>query len=160
MRWSTACCNAPDETPWMRVMQSTADPDRRRPRADGTQLLILSSVLQGAVCSPVACSHWVDGVSRLRLLAKDCPGSGLRVTHWAENNAYPYLARSQNETLRDHVWCEIHTAWDMEFRPRTHAGEHAKNACCCRRGCKNPNYKIIHSARTINHPLNIGWDPT
>jgi len=78
----------------------------------------------------VACSHWVDGVSRLRLLAKDRPGSGLRVAHRAENDAYPYLARSQNETLRNHIWCEIHTAWDMEFclRTRPHTGEHTKNA--------------------------------
>ena len=53
---------------------------------------------------------------------------GPLVAHWAENDAYPYLAPSQNETLRDHIWCEIHTAWDMEFRPHTHAGERTKNA--------------------------------
>ena len=67
-------------------------------------------------------------MSRLRLLAKDRPGSGPRVTHWAENDAYPYLAQSQNEMLRDHIGCEIHTAWGMECRTRPHAGERAKSA--------------------------------
>ena len=60
-------------------------------------------VLRGAVCSSVACSHWVDRVSWLRLLAKDRPGSGLLVAHWLENDAYPYLAPGQNETLRERV---------------------------------------------------------
>jgi len=57
----------------------------------------------GRVRSPVACSHWVDGVSRLCLLEKDRPSFGPRVTHWAENDAYPYLARSQNEVLCAHI---------------------------------------------------------
>ena len=97
------------------------------PRADGKHSSILfRRTFWGAVRSPVACSPWVDGVSRLRLLEKDRPGFAPCVAHWAENDAYPYLAPSQNETLRDHIWCEIHTAWDMEFRP--HAGERAKNA--------------------------------
>ena len=61
-------------------------------------------------------------MSRLCLLAKDRPGTGPRVTHWAENDAYPYLAQSQNEMLRDHIGCEIHTAWGMECRTRPHAG--------------------------------------
>jgi len=128
MRWSTACCNAPAETPRMRRMQSAADPDRRALEQTGRNHQRLSHRFSGRVRSPVACSHWVDGVSRLRLLEKDRPGFGPCVAHWAENDAYPYLAPSQNETLRDHIWCEIHTAWDMEFRPRTHAGERAKNA--------------------------------
>jgi len=53
--------------------------------------------------APVACSHWVDGVSRLRLLAKDRPDSGLLVAHLAENDAYPYLACSQSGTLYAHI---------------------------------------------------------
>ena len=65
-------------------------------------------------------------MSRLRLLEKDRPGFGPHVVHWAENDAYPYLARSQNETLHDHILCEIHTAWGMEFRTRLR--ELAKNA--------------------------------
>ena len=76
----------------------------------------------------MACSHWVDGVLRLRLLAKDCPDSGLLVTHWAENDAYPYLARSQSETLCDHIRCEIHTERHTAFQTRRHAGERAKSA--------------------------------
>ena len=67
-------------------------------------------------------------MSRLRLLAKDRPGSGPRVAPWAENDAYPYLVRSQSEMIRDHIWCEIHTTWGMESRPCTHAGECAKSA--------------------------------
>ena len=35
----------------------------------------------GHTVHPVACSHWVDGVSWLRLLAKDRPNSGLLDTH-------------------------------------------------------------------------------
>ena len=84
-------------------MQS-AQTRQKRFEADGTQLFIPPSVPPGMVRSSVACSHWVDGVSRLRLLAKDRPGSGLLVAHWAENDAYPYLAHSQSETLRDHIW--------------------------------------------------------
>ena len=81
-------------------------------------------------------------VSRLRLLEKDRPGFGPRVAHWAENDAYPYLARSQIEALRAHIWGQARakrfvtifgaksTAWGMEFRLRTrpHAGERAKSA--------------------------------
>ena len=80
----------------------------------------------------MACSHWVDGVSRLSLLEKDRPWLGPRVAHWVENDAYPYLARSQSETLHDHIWCKIHsethTAWGMEFHTCPHAGERAKSA--------------------------------
>ena len=65
----------------------------------------------------------MDGVLRLRLLAKDRPGSGPLVAHWAENDAYPYLVRSQSEMIRDHIWCEIHTTWGMEFRTRRRARE-------------------------------------
>ena len=128
MRWSTACCNAPDETPRMCGMQSATDPDRRAFEQTGRNPQSFFCRFWGAVRSPVACSHWVDGVSRLRLLEKDFPGSGPRVAHWAENDAYPYLARSQSEALRDHICCEIHTTWGMEFRTHPHAGEHVKSA--------------------------------
>ena len=94
----------------MRAMQSATDPDRRALEQTGRNHQSFPIVFLGRVRSPVACSHWVDDVSRLRLLEKDRPSFGLRVTHWAENHAYPYLARSQNETIRDHIWCEIHTA--------------------------------------------------
>ena len=90
--------------------------------------LLFPSLFWGAVRSPVACSHWVDGVSRLRLPEKDRPGSGPRVAHWVENDAFPYLEGSQSETLRDHIWCEIHTAWGMELCTRPHAGERTKSA--------------------------------
>ena len=33
--------------------------------------------------------------------AKDRPGSGMLVFHWPKNDAYPYLAPGQNETLRE-----------------------------------------------------------
>ena len=128
MRWSTACCNALDEMPRMRGMQSAADPDRSVLEQTGrNHQSLFPIVLRGGSAPPVACSHWVDGVSWLRLPEKDRPGSGPRVTHWAENDAYPYLTRSQSETLRDHIWCEIHTAWGMEFHTRPHAGERAKS---------------------------------
>ena len=39
----------------------------------------------------------------------------------------PIFGPSRSETLRDHIWCEIHTAWGMEFRTRTHVGERAKS---------------------------------
>ena len=41
MRWSTARCNVPDETPPMRGMQSAADPDRRTSRHTGRNLSTL-----------------------------------------------------------------------------------------------------------------------
>ena len=97
---------------------------------------------------------------------------GRKMTHtliWLEartKRSMPIFGPSQSETLRDHIWCEIHTAWGMEFRPRTrpHAGERRRARTMPRaEGCcwgKNPIYKIIHSSRTINHPLNIGRDPT
>ena len=43
-------------------------------------------------------------MSRLRLLEKDRPGFGPLVAHSAKNDAYPYLAQSQNEALRAHIW--------------------------------------------------------
>ena len=92
MRWSTACCNAPDETPRMRGMQSAADPDRSALEQTGRNHQSLSHRFSGWVRSPIACSHWVDGVSWLRLLEKDRPGFGPHVAHLAENDAYPYLA--------------------------------------------------------------------
>jgi len=119
------------------------------PRADGTHSSILfRRPFWGAVRCPVACSPWMDGVSWLRLLEKDRPGFGPCVAHWAENDAYPYLAPSQNETLRDHIWCEINTTWDMEFRTRTHARMPAnaqrmlRGECCCCCWGKNPIHKI------------------
>ena len=128
MRWSTACCNASDEMPRMRRMQSAADPDRSALKQTGRNLQLFFHCFSGRVRSPVTCSHWVDCVSRLCLLAKDRPSFGPLVAHWAENDAYPYLARSQSKTLRDHIWCEFHTAWGMEFRTRPHAGERSKSA--------------------------------
>ena len=50
------------------------------------------------------------------------------VAHWVENDAYPYLARSQSEAVRDHIRCEIHTVWGMEFHTHPHDGERAKSA--------------------------------
>jgi len=129
MRWSTACSNAPDETPRMRAMQLAADPDRSVLEQTGrNRHSFFRRFLGGPVRSPVACSHWVDGVSRLRLPEKDRPGSGPRVAHWVENDAFPYLERSQSETLRDHIWCKIHTAWGMELCTHPHASERTKSA--------------------------------
>ena len=122
-------------------MQSAADPDRdaHSSRLDAIQSHL--SLFFWGLSAPVACSHWVDGVSWLRLLAKDRPDSGLLVAHWAENDAYPYLARSQSETLCDHIRCEIHTdthtAWGMEFQTRPHAGKRKKSADNARaEGCR------------------------
>ena len=114
-----------------RDASDTRDPvsrSRRQKRLEqtGRKLQLFRRPFWGAVRSPIACPPRVDGASWLCLLEKDRPGFGPCVAHWAENDAYPYLAPSQNETVRDHIWCEIHTAWDMEFRP--HAGERAKNA--------------------------------
>ena len=61
---------------------------------------------------------------------------GRKMTHtliWREartKRSVPIFGPSQSETLRDHIWCEIHTAWGMEFRPctRPHAGE--RRQCC------------------------------
>ena len=77
----------------MRAMQSAADPAEAR---SSTRDAILNPFFRpsGRGSLPVACYHWVDGVSRLRLLAKDRPDSGLLIAHWVENDAYPYLARS------------------------------------------------------------------
>jgi len=130
MRWSTACHNAPDETPLMRAMQSAADPDISALEQTGRNH---SSFLPsfGARSAPL----WpaLIGCTECRgsaFLQRTAPAFGPLIAHWAENNAYPCLARSQNEMLRDHIRCEIHTAWDMEFRPRTclHLSERAKNA--------------------------------
>ena len=85
-------------------MQSAADPDRRALEQTGCKSQYSFVVLWGVVRYTVTCSHWVDGVSRLRLLEKDRPGSGPRVAHWAENDAYPYLAQSHNEVLHAHIW--------------------------------------------------------
>ena len=79
-------------------------PDRSALEQTGTQLFVLSflfSSVSGTVRSSVACSHWADHVSWLRLLAKDRPGSDLLVTHWPQNDAYSYLAPGQNKTLRE-----------------------------------------------------------
>jgi len=40
-------------------------------------------------------------VSRLRLLAKDRPGSDPLVAHWPQNDAFSHLVPDQNETLRE-----------------------------------------------------------
>ena len=42
-------------------------------------------------------------LSRLRLLAKDHPGSDPLVAHWPQNDAFSHLAPGQNETLREHA---------------------------------------------------------
>ena len=50
---------------------------------------------------------------------------GRKMTHtliWREarmKHSVPIFGPSQSETLRDHIWCEIHTTWGMEFHPRT-----------------------------------------
>ena len=109
----------------MRGMQSDADPDRPALEPTGRNHQSPFCRFWGAVRSPVACSQWVDGVLRLRLLEKDRPGFGPRVAHWADrvsrlrllakdrpgsdllvanwpqNDAYPHLAPGQNETLRE-----------------------------------------------------------
>ena len=73
-------------------------------RADGAQLFVLLSCLSsfsGTVHLCVACSHWADRVSRLRLLAKDHPGSDPLVVHWPQNDAFSPLVPGQNEMLRE-----------------------------------------------------------
>ena len=59
------------------------------------------SSFSGAVRSCVACFHWADRMSRLRLLAKDHPISDPLVAHWPQNDAFSHLAPGQNETLRE-----------------------------------------------------------
>ena len=148
----------------MRAMQSAADQTEARSSTRDAIIhpLFLRRPFWGAVRSPVACSHWVDSVSRLRLLEKDRPGFGPRVTHRAENDAYPYLARSQNEALHAHIWGQARakcfvTIFGAKSTPTgawssTHA--HARMPASARRawtmpraeGCccwgKNPIYKI------------------
>ena len=66
---------------------------------------------------------------------------GRKMTHtliWREartKRTVPIFGPSQSETLRDHILCEIHTAWGMEFHPRTrpHAGERVKSRA---EGCR------------------------
>ena len=129
MIWSTACRNAPDETlGCARCSPPQTQTEARSNRRDaiinefrrffgaGPLPHRLLSLGGRCVAAPPSC--------------KGRPGSGPCVAHWAENDAYPYLAPSQNETIHDHIWCEIHTAWNVEFHPRTrpHASERAKNA--------------------------------
>ena len=52
MRWSTACRNAPDETPRMRAMQSAADPDRSALEQTGRNPQYFFVVLSARVAHP------------------------------------------------------------------------------------------------------------
>ena len=90
----------------LRTRPASGCDQRIRPgtRADGAQLFLfsfLSSSFSGTIRSCVACSHWGDRVSWLRLLAKDCPGFDPLVAHWPQNDAFSRLAPGQNEMLRE-----------------------------------------------------------
>ena len=141
MRWSTACCNAPDETPRMRAMQSAADQTEARSSTQDaiSHSLFLRRPFWGTVRSLIACSHWVDSVSWLHLLAKDRPSSGPRVAHWAENDAYPYLGQARSKrfvtifgakSTPPGAWNSAHARMPASVR-RARTMPRAE-CCCCR----------------------------
>ena len=139
MRWSTACRNPPDETPWMRAMQSAADPDRSALEQTGRNLQWIPSLFRGGSAPP---SPTLSGWTACRgsaFLQRTAPALvraspiGQKMMHtliWRAartKRSVPIFGPRQSETLRDHIWCEIHTAWGMEYRTHLHAGEHAKS---------------------------------
>ena len=140
MRWSTACSNAPDEMPRMRGMQSAADPDRSALEQTGRNLQSIPIVFRGRSAPPSPAPIGWTAYRGSAFLRKTAPALvrvspiGRKMTHsliWRKarrKRSVPIFGPSQSETLRDHIWCESHTAWGMEFRPRTHAGERTKSA--------------------------------
>ena len=143
----------------MRGMQSAADPDRRALEKTGRNHQYFPVVF-GAGSAPLSPAPigWmacrVSAFFRMTApaLVRASP-IGRKMTHtliWSEarmKRSMPIFGPSQSETLRDHIWCEIHTAWGMESRPRTrpHAGERRRARTMPRaEGCcwgKNPIYK-------------------
>ena len=111
--------------------QTTSRCDQRtRPCARLTRrklfVSFLSSSFSGAVRSCVACSHWTDRVSWLRILAKDRPGSDPLVVHWPQNDAFSDLAPGENEALRE----------------RTNSVDDSSSRRCCWRCCCRKKSKL------------------
>ena len=103
MTCSSSCSNVPDETPRMRAMQSAQTRQKRLEPTGRNHLFLLPSLGARSARPWPALIGWT--VCRgSAFLQRTAPAFGPLVAHWAENDAYPYLAHSQSETLRDHIW--------------------------------------------------------